>query len=63
MEAIDCLTAPHGAYSYSITNASGRVASFSLNKKAYKLGEDVIGRFNFDNCAVRCLQVYSFMIF
>uniref|UniRef100_A0A0R3S2N7 Arrestin_C domain-containing protein n=1 Tax=Elaeophora elaphi TaxID=1147741 RepID=A0A0R3S2N7_9BILA len=56
MEATDCLTAPHGAYGYSITNASGRVASFSLNKKAYKLGEDVIGRFNFDNCAVRCLQ-------
>ncbi|KAL4003737.1 Rgp1 family protein [Acanthocheilonema viteae] len=56
METIDCLTAPHGAYSYSITNASGRVASFSLNKKAYKLGEDVIGRFNFDNYTVRCLQ-------
>ncbi|VDK63517.1 unnamed protein product [Onchocerca ochengi] len=56
MEAVDCLTAPRGAYSYSITNASGRVTSFSLNKKAYKLGEDVIGRFNFDNCTVRCLQ-------
>ncbi|MCP9258374.1 hypothetical protein DINM_002871 [Dirofilaria immitis] len=24
MEAVDCLTAPHGAYSYNITNASGR---------------------------------------
>ncbi|VDP20740.1 unnamed protein product [Onchocerca flexuosa] len=60
MEAVDCLTAPRGAYTYSITNSSGRVASFSLNKKAYKLGEDVIGKFNFDNCTVRCLQVYSF---
>nr|CDQ01263.2 Bm5056 [Brugia malayi] len=50
MEASDCLTAPHGVYSYNITNAFGRIANFLLNKKAYKLGEDVIGRFNFDNC-------------
>ncbi|VIO92750.1 mKIAA0258 protein, putative [Brugia malayi] len=56
MEASDCLTAPHGVYSYNITNAFGRIANFLLNKKAYKLGEDVIGRFNFDNCGVRCLQ-------
>ncbi|VDN83632.1 unnamed protein product [Brugia pahangi] len=56
MEASDCLTTPHGVYSYNITNAFGRIANFLLNKKAYKLGEDVIGRFNFDNCAVRCLQ-------
>ncbi|VDN27349.1 unnamed protein product [Gongylonema pulchrum] len=55
-EATDCLTAPHGTFSYCMTNSSGRVANFLLNKKAYKLGEDVIGRFNFDDCAVRCLQ-------
>ncbi|VDN05058.1 unnamed protein product [Thelazia callipaeda] len=55
-EAADCLTAPQGDYKYSMTNAVGRVANFLLNKKSYKLGEDVVGRFNFDGCAVRCLQ-------
>uniref|UniRef100_A0A915PV21 Arrestin C-terminal-like domain-containing protein n=1 Tax=Setaria digitata TaxID=48799 RepID=A0A915PV21_9BILA len=54
MEAADCLTAPHGSYSYNMTNESGLIASFLLNKKAYKLGEDVIGRFSFDSSTVRC---------
>ncbi|VDN55236.1 unnamed protein product [Dracunculus medinensis] len=55
-EATDCITAPHGSSSYAITNSRGKVASFFLIKKAFKLGEDIIGRFIFDNCEVRCLQ-------
>uniref|UniRef100_A0A914RAS0 Uncharacterized protein n=1 Tax=Parascaris equorum TaxID=6256 RepID=A0A914RAS0_PAREQ len=57
-EATDCLTAPQRSYSYSMTNARGRVANFILYKKAFKLGEDVVGRFIFDGCPSPCLQVF-----
>lgn len=55
-EATDCLTAPQGSYSYNMTNHRGKVASFVLFKKAFKLGEDVIGRFIFTDCQVPCIQ-------
>lgn len=42
---------------FSITNGRGRVANLMLTKKSFKLGEDIIGRFVFDdNCLVPCLQ-------
>lgn len=56
-EAADCLTAPQGTYSFSMKSGAGRLGNFILYKKAYKLGEDVIGRFDFDNAEVRCIQV------
>ncbi|VDM36639.1 unnamed protein product [Toxocara canis] len=55
-EATDCLTAPQRSYSYNMTNARGRIANFILYKKAFKLGEDVVGRFIFDDCPLPCLQ-------
>ncbi|MFH4979206.1 hypothetical protein AB6A40_005915 [Gnathostoma spinigerum] len=55
-EAVDCLTAPQKSIVYSMTNSKGRVAKFTLYKKAFKLGEDVIGRFDFRECPVSCLQ-------
>lgn len=58
-EATDCLTAPQRSYTYSMTNARGRVANFIVYKKAFKLGEDVVGRFIFDGCPLPCLQVSS----
>lgn len=55
-EATDCLTAPQGSYSYNMTNHRGKIASFVLFKKAFKLGEDIIGRFIFADCKVPCMQ-------
>ncbi|VDD88458.1 unnamed protein product [Enterobius vermicularis] len=55
-EAADCLTAPQGSYSYCMTNHKGKIANFVLYKKAFKLGEDVIGRFVFTGCQVPCIQ-------
>ncbi|VDK43896.1 unnamed protein product [Anisakis simplex] len=55
-EATDCLTAPQRSYSYSMTNTRGRLANFTLYKKAFKLGEDIVGKFVFDGCPVPCFQ-------
>uniref|UniRef100_A0A0N5AMS4 RAB6A-GEF complex partner protein 2 n=1 Tax=Syphacia muris TaxID=451379 RepID=A0A0N5AMS4_9BILA len=55
-EVTDCLTAPHGCFNYNMTNHRGKIANFILFKKAFKLGEDVIGRFVFTDCDVPCIQ-------
>lgn len=54
---LECLTARKSPSSYVITNASGQVARFCLLKSSYKLGEDVIGIFNFSQAIVPCVQV------
>lgn len=46
--------------SYNITNARGRVAKFLLFKQAYKLGEDIVGMFDFSVGTVTCVQVRFF---
>ena len=40
-----------------ISNTWGKVARFCLFKPAYKLGEDVIGTFDFTVATVNCMQV------
>lgn len=40
-----------------ITNKRGKVARFCLFKPAYKLGEDIIGTFDFTVATVQCMQV------
>lgn len=40
-----------------ITNKWGKVARFCLFKPAYKLGEDIIGTFDFTVATVQCMQV------
>lgn len=54
---LECLTARKSPSSYVITNASGQVARFCLLKSSFKLGEDVIGIFNFSQAVVPCVQV------
>lgn len=54
---LECLTARKSPSSYVITNASGQVARFCLLKSSFKLGEDVIGIFNFSDAVVPCVQV------
>ncbi|GAB6033623.1 hypothetical protein CHUAL_013683 [Chamberlinius hualienensis] len=41
---------------YNITNSHGKVVRFCLFKPAYKLGEDIVGTFDFSSSTVKCVQ-------
>ncbi|KAK6639758.1 hypothetical protein RUM43_008033 [Polyplax serrata] len=41
---------------YNITNVHGKVVRFCLFKQAYKLGEDIVGTFDFTDATVPCVQ-------
>lgn len=63
---LDCLTSRRCSNTYVITNQLGQVAKFCLLKSNFKLGEDVIGVFNFSDATVPCVQVrecFSFVFF
>lgn len=51
------ITARRNPNFYNITNSKGKVARFCLFKQAYKLGEDIIGTFDFSEASVPCVQV------
>ncbi|CAJ0941770.1 unnamed protein product, partial [Mesorhabditis belari] len=53
---VDQITAPRKEYIYQMTNSSGKVGSLTLYKKAYKLGEDIIGKLSFQDAEVCCFQ-------
>ncbi len=53
------ITARRSANFYNITNSKGKVARFCLFKSAYKLGEDVIGTFDFEMSTLSCVQVLN----
>lgn len=40
-----------------ISNTRGKVGRFCLFKSTYKLGEDIVGTFDFSIATVRCIQV------
>jgi hypothetical protein len=42
---------------YDIRNASGRVGKLCLFRTWYRLGEDIVGLFDFADANVRCMQV------
>ncbi|RWS09648.1 RAB6A-GEF complex partner protein 2-like protein [Dinothrombium tinctorium] len=56
LHKLDCLTARRSPSSFVITNQLGKVVNFSIFKTAFKLGEDVIGIFNFEEATVPCVQ-------
>lgn len=51
------LTARRSPNFYNVTNGRGRVVRFCLFKNSYKLGEDIVGTFDFSNATVSCAQV------
>jgi hypothetical protein len=51
------VTARRSPNFYNITNSRGKVVRFCLFKQAYKLGEDIVGTFDFSDAAVPCVQV------
>lgn len=48
---------------FNITNMRGKVAKFCIFKIVYRLGEDIIGTFNFSEGDIPCLQVLYFFFF
>lgn len=58
--ASSCSSAPLSAFSidlYNISSSRGKVGTFCIFKTVYKIGEDVIGTFNFSEGDIPCLQV------
>lgn len=47
---------------FNITNMRGKVAKFCIFKTMYRLGEDIIGTFNFSEGDIPCLQVCFFFL-
>ncbi|RZF33861.1 hypothetical protein LSTR_LSTR009885 [Laodelphax striatellus] len=56
IELMQNITARRSPNVYNITHTNGKVARFCLFKQAYKLGEDIVGTFDFEGAAVRCVQ-------
>ncbi|XP_041361064.1 RAB6A-GEF complex partner protein 2-like [Gigantopelta aegis] len=56
LQVLSTVTARKSPHSYNITNAKGKVARFLMFKQAYKLGEDIVGIFDFTDGTVPCVQ-------
>ncbi|XP_076829384.1 RAB6A-GEF complex partner protein 2 [Brachyhypopomus gauderio] len=57
--ALDMLmitTSRRAPHLFNITNARGKVARFCIFKTMYRLGEDIVGTFNFSEGDIPCLQ-------
>nr|KAG5708586.1 hypothetical protein BaRGS_033007 [Batillaria attramentaria] len=61
LQVMATVTARKAPHSYNITNAKGKVAKFLLFKQAFKLGEDIVGMFDFSEGTIPCVQVYMYM--
>lgn len=53
---IEYLAVHRTPHSFNITSPLGRVAKFFIYKTVYRLGEDIIGIFNFDEGTVPCVR-------
>ncbi|KAG8431058.1 hypothetical protein GDO86_019485 [Hymenochirus boettgeri] len=56
VEILMALTSRKSLHQFNISNTRGRVATFCIFKTIYKIGEDVIGTFNFSDGEIPCLQ-------
>lgn len=56
------ITAKRSPNFYNITNSGGKVARFCLFKQAYRLGEDIVGTFDFEQTDVSCIEVLTYFI-
>lgn len=57
LQALQNITARRSPNFYMISNTRGKVGRFCLFKSAYKLGEDIVGTFDFSVATVNCVQV------
>lgn len=56
LHRIEYQTCTRNPHSFNITSSSGRVAKFTIFKTVYRLGEDIIGMFNFTDGNVPCVR-------
>ncbi|KAK7116156.1 RAB6A-GEF complex partner protein 2-like [Littorina saxatilis] len=56
LQVMATVTARKAPHSYNITNSKGKVAKFLLFKQAFKLGEDIVGMFDFSEGSIPCVQ-------
>lgn len=61
LHQLDCLTGKRSLSSFVITGQSGKIARFYLLKNTFKLGEDIIGLFDFIDSTVPCVQVSLYL--
>lgn len=57
LQLVQNITARRSPNYYNITNSRGKVGRFCLFKQAYRLGEDIVGTFDFSTSTVPCLQL------
>ncbi|XP_042306106.1 RAB6A-GEF complex partner protein 2 [Sceloporus undulatus] len=55
-ELLMAATSRRSLHLYNISNSRGKVGTFCIFKTAYKIGEDVVGTFNFSEGDIPCLQ-------
>ncbi|KAF8359992.1 hypothetical protein PRIPAC_94987, partial [Pristionchus pacificus] len=53
---VDEITAPRKPLIFSLTNERGKIATLTLFKKAFRLGEDVVGHLSFVGASLRTIQ-------
>lgn len=57
LQLVQNITARRSPNYYNITNSRGKVGRFCLFKQAYRLGEDIVGTFDFSSSTVPCIQL------
>jgi len=56
MQAVQDVTSKRSASYFNIANSRGKVCKFCLFKRAYRLGEDIVGTFDFTAGTLACVQ-------
>lgn len=56
LHKLDCLSSKRTLSSFIITNHLGKVGKFCIFKSIFKLGEDIIGFFDFNDSDIPCVQ-------
>lgn len=56
LHRIEYLAGQRMPHNFNITNSFGKVAKFFIYKTVYRLGEDIIGLFDFNESAVKCIR-------
>merc|ERR1719309_1125318 len=56
MQTVQDLSSKRSVNYFNIANSRGKVAKFCLFKRSYKLGEDIVGAFDFTTAEIPCVQ-------
>jgi len=56
MQSVQDITSKRRASYFNIANSRGKVCKFCLYKRSYRLGEDIVGTFDFTVGDVECVQ-------